>query len=219
MAWLNSAEACRKLKINQRQLKRKRIDGSITYKKQRNGRYMYDVVDWSMVTDYLVPFMEPFIVIPDKPLLEELISLDVRQLKYLLIGQFQGIPVVTIDESFLLSHINTLLLYMYYGCHRFGYTNSVSIAFICTCIWYLRTGIDLTTLCHITACSMFTSILSTSITVIGLPVVLVWICGSCYTFFCLLFMLLEHKTGSLDHTRLMLCCVMYAGLMNVNIIM
>jgi hypothetical protein len=157
----------------------KRIDGSITYKKQRNGRYVR--CGWLEYGDGLVPFMEPFIVIPDKPLLEELISLDVRRVKYLLIGQFQS-WLLQWRKFLTIAHQHAIAVHVHYGCHGFGYTNSVSIAFACTHVYGIYAQVSIWRRFVISPRVPCSHHLIDVYHSHWLPVVLVWICGSCYTF-------------------------------------
>jgi hypothetical protein len=76
---------------------------------QRGAMTMWLIV--GMVTDYLVPFMEPFIVIPDKPLLEVDIS-GRPSIEVSLDRTVSGDPSCYRRKFLTLSHINTLLLYI-----------------------------------------------------------------------------------------------------------
>jgi hypothetical protein len=227
MVWMNSAKACLKLAISQRQLTKRRTNGSVVFRKLENGRYQYDISEVWMYPSFLAPytaFMFQTVVadtsptIPDRPILQELVTFDYEQYIGLMIGKFGGIRVGSMDVSFIFAHLNTMLMFCMLGYHRFGFTNSIHVLFTSSCFLYLKIGARVETIFHIGSCALATSTLTSIAVILYVPPKLAWILGTVYTASCILQLILEHKTKTQDVGKLFTFCVVWACVMNSNVL-
>jgi hypothetical protein len=139
MVWMNSAKACLKLAISQRQLTKRRTNGSVVFRLE-NGRY-HDIsksgyrASWpihGVHVSTVVADTSP--TIPDRPILQELVTFDFEQHR-IDDREVRRIRVGSMDVSFIFAHLNTMLLYV--GNHRFD-SQTLYILFTSSCLWYLK---------------------------------------------------------------------------------